>query len=178
VATLTRAAHWNARWMVAAGALTYPVYLVHENLGWFVIAHLRTRIGAWGAVLVAVAVALVAAWLLHRFVEKPFGPRLRTITLEMLRRTTSERTRADEPDYAEQRYDEYDDAEAFADERVTSGPAPRPVPPPVAARHQPIERIDDWDAGDDWQEQTLVTSPMRLPRLDRDDAVGAGHPTR
>jgi hypothetical protein len=31
---------------------------------------------------------------------------------------------------------------------------------------------------DDWQEQTLVTSPMRLPRLDRDDAVGAGHPTR
>jgi peptidoglycan/LPS O-acetylase OafA/YrhL len=168
VATLTRAAHWNARWMVTAGALTYPVYLVHENLGWFVIAHLRTRIGAWGAVLAAVAVALVAAWLLHRFVEKPFGPRLRTVTLEMLRRTTAERAQADEDEYVDADYDEYEDAEPFVDERVAP-PAPRrPVPPPVVARHEPVERIDDWDAADDWQEQTLVTSPMRLPSLSRD----------
>jgi peptidoglycan/LPS O-acetylase OafA/YrhL len=170
-ATLSRAAHWNAPWMVTAGALTYPVYLVHENLGWFVIAHLRTRIGAWGAVLAAVAVALVAAWLLHRFIEKPFGPRLRTVTLEMLRRTTAERAQVDDDEYVDADYDEYEDAESFDDERVATAapPAPRrPVPPPVVARHEPVERIDDWDAADDWQEQTLVTSPMRLPSLSRD----------
>jgi len=175
-ATLTRAAQWNARWMVTAGALTYPVYLVHENLGWFVIAHLRTRVGAWGAVLAAVAVALLAAWLLHRFVERPFGPRLRTVVLDMLRRTTPEpvpsRREADELEYESSEYensDEYDDdVEPLApvDDRRPAVPAARrPVPPAV-----PYE--------DDWQEQTLVTSPMRLPRLDRDDAVGAGHPTR
>jgi peptidoglycan/LPS O-acetylase OafA/YrhL len=181
VATLTRAARWNARWMVAAGALTYPVYLVHENLGWFVIAHLRTRIGAWGAVLVAVAVALVAAWLLHRFVEKPFGPRLRTVALDMLRRTTPERalTRRDLDELASDDH-EYDDEPLapVADDRRPSVPAARlPVPPSV--RREPDRRVDDdWRDEDDWREQTLVTSPMRLPRLDRDDAVGAGHPTR
>ena len=174
-ATLTRAAHWNARWMVTAGALTYPVYLVHENLGWFVIAHLRTRIGAWGAVLAAVAVALLVAWLLHRFVERPFGPRLRAVVLDMLRRTTSERARADEREPVEADFDEYadaeyEDADLYEDERVaTAAPAPRrPLVPPVVARHEPVERIEQWDDGDDWQEQTLVTSPMRLPSLSRD----------
>jgi peptidoglycan/LPS O-acetylase OafA/YrhL len=140
VATLTRAARWNARWMATAGALTYPVYLVHENLGWSVIAHLRGRVGAWGAVLAAVVVVLVAAWLLHRFVEKPFGPRLRQVTLEMLRRST---------------------------------------PEPVADAQFAAPGLDgDWRADDDWREQTLVTSRMRLPAVDREDVVGAGHRTR
>jgi peptidoglycan/LPS O-acetylase OafA/YrhL len=170
-ATLTPAARWNFRWMVAAGALTYPVYLVHENLGWFVIAHLRTRIGAWGSVLAAVAVALVAAWLLHRFVERPFGPRLRTVVLDMLRRTTPERAPArqdvDELEYDDaDEYDNDDEPLPPVDDRRQAVPAARrdllPTPP----------------YEDDWQEQTLVTSSRRLPRLDRDDAVGAGHPTR
>ena len=187
LATLTRVAHWNARWMVAAGALTYPIYLVHENLGWFVIAHLRGRIGAWGAIAVAVGVALVAAWLLHRFVEKPFGPKLRLVTLEMLRRTTAERpggarevvSEFDELDYDDYEDDRYEDAEPVADDRrAPVQAARRPVPPPFV-RHEVDQRTDDdWRDEDDWQEQTLVTSPMRLPRLDRDDAVGAGRPTR
>jgi peptidoglycan/LPS O-acetylase OafA/YrhL len=153
-ATLTPAAQWNARWMVSAGALTYPVYLVHENLGWMVIAHLRGRLGAWASVAVAVAVALVAAWLLHRFVEKPFGPKLRRATLDMLRRTAIEPAEA-EP------------AGAVADERrVSVPPVPRRAVPPLV-RHDVVEAapaVDDWrDEDDDWREQTLVTSPMRLP---------------
>jgi peptidoglycan/LPS O-acetylase OafA/YrhL len=169
VATLTRAASWNARWMVAAGALTYPVYLVHENLGWFVIAHLRTRIGVWGAVLAAVGVALVAAWLLHRFVERPFGPRLRTAALDMLRRSAPDRSDAGRRDVDELEYDDADGYDYDDEPRtpVAAAPAVRRAVP-----------ADDWRDEDDWQEQTLVTSPMRLPRLDRDDAVGAGHPTR
>src|SRR4051812_26258341 len=154
VATLTRAAHWNARWMVTAGALTYPVYLVHENLGWFVIAHLRTRIGAWGAVLAAVAVALVAAWLLHRFVEKPFGPRLRTVALDMLRHTTRERTAVpQDPD--ELRYADDGDEYDYDDEPVSPVDERRPAVP-AARRPLPASPYED-----DWQEQTLVTSPMR-----------------
>jgi peptidoglycan/LPS O-acetylase OafA/YrhL len=85
--TLTRVASWNARWMTAAGALTYPLYLIHENLGWAVITKTQAYMGPWTAVALATIVALAAAVLLHRFVEQPFGGRLRRATLAMIRRT-------------------------------------------------------------------------------------------
>ncbi|GLX53692.1 acyltransferase [Streptomyces hygroscopicus subsp. hygroscopicus] len=72
--------HWASwRWLTTAGALTYPFYLVHEHLGWFVIRVLHRALGlpprvTLGATILAM---LLLAWLIHRLVEKPFGPRLR-----------------------------------------------------------------------------------------------------
>ncbi|MFB7502378.1 acyltransferase family protein [Streptomyces broussonetiae] len=73
----TRWASW--RWLVTAGALTYPFYLVHEHLGWFVIRalHRGLGLGPWPTLAVTVLGMLVLAWLIHRFVEKPLGPRLK-----------------------------------------------------------------------------------------------------
>ncbi|MBX7547374.1 acyltransferase [Streptomyces sp. NPDC004232] len=70
-------ARW--RWLVTAGALTYPFYLVHEHLGWFVIRvlHRSLGLGPWPTLVVTVLGMLALAWLIHRFVEKPFGPRLK-----------------------------------------------------------------------------------------------------
>ncbi|MER6328667.1 acyltransferase [Streptomyces sp. NPDC001034] len=73
----TRWASW--RWLTTAGALTYPFYLIHEHLGWFVIRVLHRALGlpplpTLGATILAM---LVLAWLIHRLVEKPFGPRLK-----------------------------------------------------------------------------------------------------
>lgn len=84
VVTLTRAARWSFRWMTVAGALTYPVYLVHENFGWFVISRSEHRLGPWGSVAAATAFVLLAATALHYLVEKPLGPRLRKAALRML----------------------------------------------------------------------------------------------
>ncbi|MEU8970906.1 acyltransferase [Streptomyces monashensis] len=73
-------ASWaRGRWLVTAGALTYPFYLVHEHLGWFAIRvlHRGLGLGAWPTLVVTVLGMLVLAWLIHRFVEKPFGPRLK-----------------------------------------------------------------------------------------------------
>ncbi|MEU2428004.1 acyltransferase [Streptomyces sp. NPDC007861] len=69
------------RWLTFAGALTYPFYLVHEHIGWFVITVLSRKyhFGAWPTLLVTVGAMLLLAWLIHRFVEKPFGPRMRRI---------------------------------------------------------------------------------------------------
>ncbi|MEU0252785.1 acyltransferase [Streptomyces sp. NPDC006184] len=73
----TRWASWP--WLVTAGALTYPFYLVHEHLGWFVIRVLHRGLGLppWPALALTVLGMLLLAWLIHRWVEKPFGPRLR-----------------------------------------------------------------------------------------------------
>ena len=70
-------ADWS--WLTFAGAMTYPFYLVHEHMGWFAIrvCHRRLGLGPYPTLLLAVLSMLALAWLLHRFVEKPFGPRLK-----------------------------------------------------------------------------------------------------
>ncbi|MEU6535143.1 acyltransferase [Streptomyces sp. NPDC047000] len=73
----TRWANW--RWLTIAGALTYPFYLIHEHLGWFAIRvlHRGFGLGAYPTLALSVTGLLALAWLMHRFVEKPFGPRLK-----------------------------------------------------------------------------------------------------
>ncbi|WP_030154919.1 acyltransferase family protein [Streptomyces sp. NRRL S-244] len=74
-----RAGWPEGRWLTLAGALTYPFYLVHEHLGWVVIAALHRRAGLPPAAVFALTVAaiLALAWAVHRGVERPLGPRLR-----------------------------------------------------------------------------------------------------
>ncbi|MFD3734516.1 acyltransferase family protein [Streptomyces sp. NPDC058632] len=82
----TRWANW--RWLTVAGALTYPFYLIHEHLGWFAIRvlHRGFGVGPYETLVLSLACLLVLAWLMHRFVEKPFGPRLkRTMTVQAAR---------------------------------------------------------------------------------------------
>ncbi|WP_448615642.1 acyltransferase family protein [Modestobacter sp. URMC 112] len=85
--TLTRVNRWHARWMVFAGALTYPVYLLHENLGWYLFHLYGDVLGPWAVLGVATASTLLAATAVHYAVERPFGPRLRRATLTAIRRT-------------------------------------------------------------------------------------------
>lgn len=49
------------------GSISYPLYLLHQYIGFIVIWHLPN---AWGWIL-AVAVSLGLAWLVHRYVEDP-----------------------------------------------------------------------------------------------------------
>jgi peptidoglycan/LPS O-acetylase OafA/YrhL len=77
LATLTRLRHVSAAWLTTAGALTYPLYLVHEYWGWWVIHLLHDSLPRYVVLGIAVAVVLVMAWLIQRFVEKPLAPALR-----------------------------------------------------------------------------------------------------
>lgn len=82
----TRWANW--RWLTVAGALTYPFYLIHEHLGWFVVRvlHRGLGLGPWPTLALTVPGLLALAWVMHRFVEKPFGPRLkRTMAVQAAR---------------------------------------------------------------------------------------------
>ena len=67
-----------SRLTLLAGALTYPVYVVHQNFGYMVYERLRPWTGNTAAALgVTVLLVLAAGWLIHRYVEMTAGPRLR-----------------------------------------------------------------------------------------------------
>ncbi|MCZ2806483.1 acyltransferase [Modestobacter sp. VKM Ac-2983] len=91
---LSPVARLSAQWMTVLGALTYPVYLVHEKVGYYVLHLLRGEVSPWLALAAATAAALLVATLLHHAVEKPFGGRLRAATLRMLQRSTDRATPA------------------------------------------------------------------------------------
>ncbi|MFF4606823.1 acyltransferase family protein [Streptomyces sp. NPDC001339] len=65
------------KWLTTAGALTYPLYLIHLNIGMTLIHHYRNSVPAPVLVTSVTALMLVAAWLIHRLIERPFGKWLR-----------------------------------------------------------------------------------------------------
>lgn len=77
VVALTPLARIDRPWVVAAGALTYPLYLVHQYWGLWTIGLVVDHVPAWAAVAAAVAVSLALAWGIHRLVEAPYAPALR-----------------------------------------------------------------------------------------------------
>jgi len=65
-------------WVTWAGALTYPVYLVHQNVGYVLLGQLTSS--GWSvesALLVVLSAVFVTAWLLHMCAERPLAPRLK-----------------------------------------------------------------------------------------------------
>lgn len=67
----------RGRWLTVAGTLTYPLYLVHKNLGTLVVERLAGRVPTWPLLLGLTASLLVLAWLVHRLVERPLAGWLR-----------------------------------------------------------------------------------------------------
>ncbi|GAA0413905.1 acyltransferase [Streptomyces luteireticuli] len=65
------------RWLTTAGALTFPLYLIHQYIGMTVIHGLREHIPPYPLVAGLIAVMLLAAWLIQRYVERPLGRRMR-----------------------------------------------------------------------------------------------------
>ena len=61
-----------------AGALTYPVYVVHQNFGYMIFGHIHET---WGNGFLAMALVLIAvfglSWFIHAFIEQSLSPRLR-----------------------------------------------------------------------------------------------------
>ncbi|MFD3681157.1 acyltransferase family protein [Streptomyces sp. NPDC058613] len=65
------------RWLPVAGAISYPLYLVHSSLGVRVIWRWNEQWGAWPTLLGVIAGMFLVAWLLHRLVERPLTRLLR-----------------------------------------------------------------------------------------------------
>ncbi|ANS78709.1 putative membrane protein [Serinicoccus hydrothermalis] len=74
------------RWLTLAGALTYPLYLVHGQFGFFVIESLSGTMSSYLVLVLAAAVSFLLAWLIHRFVERPVHEPLRRRLRDALER--------------------------------------------------------------------------------------------
>ncbi len=84
VLSLTRLQYLQAAWLTSIGALTYPLYLLHQYWGWWVISMLSDHVPALVCVVVATAVSIGLAWLLYRGVEKPMAPKLKNAVARLL----------------------------------------------------------------------------------------------
>ncbi|MFF7198869.1 acyltransferase family protein [Streptomyces sp. NPDC008079] len=76
-AALGKLNFFNWRWLTVAGAMTYPLYLLHEDIGWEIIRHTHGVLPARILVPALVAVMLLAAWLVHTYVETPLAKALK-----------------------------------------------------------------------------------------------------
>ncbi len=83
----------DRRWLTAAGALTYPLYLTHEYVGWALIEVLAPHTGRWVTLALAVTGCLVLARAVHRLVERPLQRPLRSWLLARLTRAAPEHRR-------------------------------------------------------------------------------------
>lgn len=66
----------QATWLGVAGALTYPIYLLHHNMGYLVLQCLGGHVDKYALLATMLVVLLLLAWLLHVFVERPFSKKL------------------------------------------------------------------------------------------------------
>lgn len=71
--SLTPLRNVNVPGMALAGALTYPVYLLHEMWGWWLIDQLSPILPRPAVLGIVMAVVGVAAYLVHRLVEQRYG---------------------------------------------------------------------------------------------------------
>ncbi|MET0422447.1 MAG: acyltransferase family protein [Actinoplanes sp.] len=61
------------RWLTTAGLLTYPLYLLHEHIGWTIIHGLQDLRPRWLTLALVLLIMLTASWLLHKLIEKPLA---------------------------------------------------------------------------------------------------------
>jgi peptidoglycan/LPS O-acetylase OafA/YrhL len=73
-------------WLTVAGALTYPLYLIHQDIGFTVFTYLRGDIPATALVALTFAGVLALSWLIHVAVERPVAPLLRAKLTEAVGR--------------------------------------------------------------------------------------------
>ncbi|MDT5042278.1 MAG: hypothetical protein QOE51_3263 [Actinoplanes sp.] len=67
------------RWLTVAGALTYPLYLMHQVIGFSLINTVRSHLHLPAVEVLALAFVamLTLSWLVWRFIERPLSRRLR-----------------------------------------------------------------------------------------------------
>jgi len=65
-----RLTFFRSTWVLKVGALTYPLYLVHENVGFMLFNIFENTMNKYLLLLIVIGFVLLVSWLIHRLVEK------------------------------------------------------------------------------------------------------------
>ncbi len=71
----------RGRWLVVVGATTYPLYLLHLDLGGTMLYLWRDTMPPLVLVALVTVAMIVLAWLVHRYVERPIAPLMKRAML-------------------------------------------------------------------------------------------------
>ena len=72
-----KTARFGLKKFAALGALTYPLYLLHQNLGYLLFQKLGTHVEKHVLLVGLTGLMIAAACWVHRSIECRYGPRLR-----------------------------------------------------------------------------------------------------
>ena len=75
--------------VLAAGGITYPLYLLHQNIGYVGINAIQPVAGAAAAAILVAAAMLALSWLVWRLGERPGQRRMRTLLEALLDRSAA-----------------------------------------------------------------------------------------
>ncbi len=67
--------------LVKVGILTYPLYLIHQNIGFVAFNLFGESINKYVLLFILIVVMLLASWLIHTQVEKKLGPVLKRLLM-------------------------------------------------------------------------------------------------
>lgn len=72
------------KWLSWLGALTYPIYLIHHNIGYILFQKVGNRVDKYLLLISISLVIILLAYLIHEFTEKKFSGYLRVWTYKIL----------------------------------------------------------------------------------------------
>ncbi len=76
-------------WITLGAALSYPLYVVHQNIGYMVASELgETGLNAGLGLAIAIAVVLALTWAINRWVERPLARPLRQAVVRLFNVTS------------------------------------------------------------------------------------------
>jgi peptidoglycan/LPS O-acetylase OafA/YrhL len=67
------------RWLTTLGAITYPLYLLHQVNGLVALSYLNGRVPLqrWALATIVLVAMILVGWLVHRLIERPLAPLLK-----------------------------------------------------------------------------------------------------
>lgn len=97
VVSLTPVARLGRPFLATLGALTYPIYLIHQYWGFWTIDLLDPQVAPWIALAAALTVSMLLALVIHYGVERRATPVVRRWLTRVLSRGVSPRTASRRP---------------------------------------------------------------------------------
>lgn len=88
VITMRRFDDISWRWLPLAGALTYPFYLLHQDIGFILMRRITITSNGFVLTLITIALVLLMSWGVHRYFERAVCPPLRRWIEQSLTRWT------------------------------------------------------------------------------------------